>query len=59
VRQLALQSDVLVENFKVGGLAAYGLDYASLKALNPAADLLLDHRLRPETAPMPSARATT
>ncbi len=35
VRQLALQSDVLVENFKVGGLAAYGLDYASLKALNP------------------------
>jgi len=35
VRQLALQSDILVENFKVGGLAAYGLDYASLKALNP------------------------
>ena len=35
VRQLALQSDVLVENFKVGGLAAYGLDYASLKVLNP------------------------
>jgi formyl-CoA transferase len=35
VRQLALQSDVLVENFKVGGLAAYGLDYQSLKALNP------------------------
>ncbi len=35
VRRLALQSDVLVENFKVGGLAAYGLDYQSLKALNP------------------------
>ena len=34
VRQLARQSDVLVENFKVGGLAAYGLDYASLKTLN-------------------------
>ena len=34
VRQLAMQSDVLVENFKVGGLAAYGLDYASLKTLN-------------------------
>jgi len=32
---MALQSDVLVENFKVGGLAQYGLDYASLKALNP------------------------
>ncbi|MBK9236924.1 MAG: CoA transferase [Rhodoferax sp.] len=35
VRQMVLQSDVLVENFKVGGLQAYGLDYASLHALNP------------------------
>lgn len=35
IRELALQSDILLENFKVGGLAAYGLDYASLKALNP------------------------
>ena len=35
IRQMALQSDVLVENFKVGGLAKYGLDYASLKTLNP------------------------
>ncbi|MGY4533515.1 crotonobetainyl-CoA:carnitine CoA-transferase CaiB-like acyl-CoA transferase [Pseudomonas sp. TE3786] len=35
VRELALQSDILLENFKVGGLAAYGLDYASLKAINP------------------------
>jgi crotonobetainyl-CoA:carnitine CoA-transferase CaiB-like acyl-CoA transferase len=35
IRQMALESDVLVENFKVGGLANYGLDYASLKALNP------------------------
>ena len=35
VRQMALQSDVLVENFKVGGLAHYGLDYESLKAANP------------------------
>ena len=35
VRQLALQSDVLVENFKVGGLKAYGLDYESLKEINP------------------------
>ena len=35
IRQMALQSDVLVENFKVGGLAQYGLDYASLKAVNP------------------------
>ncbi len=35
IRQLAEQSDVLVENFKVGGLAHYGLDYESLKQLNP------------------------
>src|SRR5512139_1702457 len=35
VRDLARQADVVVENFKVGGLARYGLDYASLAALNP------------------------
>jgi crotonobetainyl-CoA:carnitine CoA-transferase CaiB-like acyl-CoA transferase len=35
VRELAAQSDVVLENFKVGGLAQYGLDYASLSALNP------------------------
>lgn len=35
VRELAVQCDVVLENFKVGGLAAYGLDYASLQALNP------------------------
>lgn len=36
VRQLAKDSDILVENFKVGGLRKYGLDYESLKAINPA-----------------------
>ncbi|MBX6320111.1 CaiB/BaiF CoA-transferase family protein [Pigmentiphaga sp.] len=35
VRQLAAQCDILIENFKVGGLAKYGLDYASLKTVNP------------------------
>lgn len=35
VRELAAQSDIVIENFKVGGLAAYGLDYAALKAINP------------------------
>lgn len=35
VRELALKSDILIENFKVGGLAAYGLDYESLKVINP------------------------
>ncbi len=35
IRQMATSSDILVENFKVGGLKAYGLDYESLKAINP------------------------
>jgi crotonobetainyl-CoA:carnitine CoA-transferase CaiB-like acyl-CoA transferase len=35
IRELAAGSDILIENFKVGGLAAYGLDYASLSAVNP------------------------
>ncbi|PHN22685.1 CaiB/BaiF CoA transferase family protein [Pseudomonas sp. ICMP 561] len=35
VRELAAKSDIVIENFKVGGLAAYGLDYASLSAINP------------------------
>ncbi|MBO6603737.1 MULTISPECIES: CaiB/BaiF CoA transferase family protein [Paracoccaceae] len=35
VRALAAEADILIENFKVGGLAKYGLDYASLRALNP------------------------
>ena len=35
VRALALRSDVLVENFKLGGLAQYGLDYATLSESNP------------------------
>ena len=35
VRELATKCDILIENFKVGGLAKYGLDYASLKAVNP------------------------
>jgi crotonobetainyl-CoA:carnitine CoA-transferase CaiB-like acyl-CoA transferase len=35
VRELAARADVLIENFKTGGLAKYGLDYQSLKAINP------------------------
>jgi crotonobetainyl-CoA:carnitine CoA-transferase CaiB-like acyl-CoA transferase len=35
VRKLARHADVLVENFKVGGLKKYGLDAESLRALNP------------------------
>lgn len=35
VRELVQDADVLIENFKLGGLEKYGLDYASLSALNP------------------------
>src|SRR5215217_1669941 len=35
VRKLAGRSDVLIENFKVGGLARFGLDYKNLSAENP------------------------
>ena len=35
IRGLAAKSDVVMENFKVGGLAKYGLDHDSLKAVNP------------------------
>ena len=35
IRELLVHCDVFVENFKVGDMARYGLDYASLKAINP------------------------
>jgi crotonobetainyl-CoA:carnitine CoA-transferase CaiB-like acyl-CoA transferase len=35
IRRLAVMSDVLIENFKVDNLAKYGLDYASIRKLNP------------------------
>jgi crotonobetainyl-CoA:carnitine CoA-transferase CaiB-like acyl-CoA transferase len=35
VRRLVADADVVIENFKVGGLAKYGLDYDSLKSVNP------------------------
>ena len=35
VKKLAARSDVLIENFKVGGLAKFGLDYQSLAPINP------------------------
>ena len=36
VRRLIAEADVVIENFKVGALAKYGLDYASLSVLNPS-----------------------
>jgi crotonobetainyl-CoA:carnitine CoA-transferase CaiB-like acyl-CoA transferase len=35
VRELAAKADVLVENFKLGGLDRYGLDYETLRGINP------------------------
>lgn len=35
IRDLAAKSDIVMENFKVGGLKKYGLDYENLKAVNP------------------------
>ena len=35
VRELAAKSDVVIQNFKFGGIAKMGLDYESLKAINP------------------------
>ncbi|WP_213954872.1 MULTISPECIES: CaiB/BaiF CoA-transferase family protein [unclassified Variovorax] len=36
VRELAAKSDVVIQNFKFGGIAKMGLDYESVKAINPA-----------------------
>ena len=35
VRDMIRDADIVIENFKVGGLAKYGLDYDSLSAINP------------------------
>jgi len=35
VRRLVAEADILIENFKVGGLRKYGLDYDSLQKVNP------------------------
>jgi crotonobetainyl-CoA:carnitine CoA-transferase CaiB-like acyl-CoA transferase len=36
IRKLAQKADILIENYKVGGLKAYGLDYDSISKINPA-----------------------
>lgn len=57
VRELAAKSDIVIENFKVGGLAAYGLDYKSLKAVNPRL-IYCSITGFGQTGPMPSVRVT-
>ena len=46
--ELAAKADVLIENFKVGTLERLGLDYSSLREINPRLNLLLGHRLWPD-----------
>ena len=46
VRKLAARSDIVIENFKTGGLAKFGLDYKSLVEGEARHHLLLGHRLR-------------
>ena len=36
IRRFAAEADVVLENFRVGGLTKYGLDYDSVKAINPS-----------------------
>jgi len=50
VKKLVVRSDVLIENFKVGGLKKFGLDYASPCGGQSAPDLLLGDRFRPDRA---------
>jgi crotonobetainyl-CoA:carnitine CoA-transferase CaiB-like acyl-CoA transferase len=46
VRRLAARADVVIDNFKVGDLARYGLDAASAAGRVAAAGDVFDHRLR-------------
>ena len=58
VRELAAKADILLENFKVGGLKAYGLDYESLKQVNPKL-IYCSITGFGQSGPMPSAPAMT
>jgi crotonobetainyl-CoA:carnitine CoA-transferase CaiB-like acyl-CoA transferase len=57
LRELAMRSDVVLENFKVGGLKAYGLDYASLPRSIPSS-CIARSPASARTAPTPRAPAT-
>jgi crotonobetainyl-CoA:carnitine CoA-transferase CaiB-like acyl-CoA transferase len=58
VLDLVRESDVLIENFKLGGLAKFGLDYASLREINPRRSTARSPASA-TTGPTPPAPATT
>ena len=55
IRELAGTCDIVLENFKTGGLKKYGLDYDSLKNALSKIGLLLDYRVRPNRPQRASA----
>src|SRR5262245_44071456 len=57
IRELARTSDVLIENFKVGGLAKYGLDYGTLARSTPRSSIA-PSLVSARPAPIASARVT-
>jgi hypothetical protein len=58
IAELAEHCDVFIENFKVGDMARYGLDAASLRP-QPAPGVLQPHRFWPDRPYRERARATT
>jgi len=59
LHRLIARADVLVENYKVGSLAKYGLSYEQLKDRYPRLIYLLDHRVRPNGSVCSHGPATT
>ena len=49
--ELARRADVVIENFKPGGLAKYGLDHASVSTPQPGRGLRVDQRFRRRSRP--------
>ena len=59
VKRLAERADVLIENYKVGGLAKYGLDYPALEARSTRASSTARSPASASPGPMRTAPATT
>ena len=58
VHELFRRADIVLENFKPGGLAKFGLDYESARGDQRGVDLPLDQRLRHRRGQL-GCRATT